>query len=59
MATFHLLTWSLNRFAILVDISKSKIRPKTCKMPERNICNFLNIEIQDMNSIPKLIGTVS
>jgi hypothetical protein len=45
--------------AILVDISKSKIRYKTPKMPERNDCNFLNIEIQDMTSRPKLISIVS
>ncbi len=28
-------------------------------MPERNDCNFLNIEIQDMTSRPKLISIVS
>ena len=56
---FHLLAWHLNHLAILVDISKSKIRYKTPKMPERNDCNFLNIEIQDMTSRPKLISIVS
>ncbi len=28
-------------------------------MPDRNDCNFLNIEIQDMTSKPKLISIVS
>jgi hypothetical protein len=59
LVIFHLLAWRLNHLAILVDISKSKIRYKTPKMPERNDCNFLNIEIQDMTSRPKLISIVS
>ena len=58
LVIFHWLAWRLNHFAMLVDISESKICPKTPKMSERRIYNFLNIEIQDMTSRPNLIRTM-